>query len=301
MNSDNNKLISVIIPTHNRSGMLKRAIDSALRQTYKNIEIIVVDDGSTDDTKDTVEYYCAAFNNIKYIKNATALGACNARNKGIELAKGEFVSGLDDDDEFTPDRIENLVKCYNDDYAFVCSDIIVIVTSGSYILTSKEYISFNDLLWGNIAGSQVLVRRERMLSLNSFNENLPSGQDWDMWLRLTKKYGQAKRVKEALYIMHTEHEEQRITTSSKRKKGYLMVYKTYKTFMSKQQKVYRSISLKREDQKKVPIAWILALCPSKYFFHELRSIISKKLPLIRQFKLFVINNIKSIKVLDKDD
>ena len=97
-------MISVIIPTHNREKTIKKSIDSVLCQTYNNIEIIVVDDKSTDNTEEVIN--SIKDNRIKYIKLDENKGACFARNKGIELAQGKYIAFQDSDDEWLPQKLE---------------------------------------------------------------------------------------------------------------------------------------------------------------------------------------------------
>lgn len=108
------ELVSVVIPTHKRFEELFRAIDSVLKQTYSNIEIIVVDDNSQDKElreriKEKIKKYSE---NIQYIENETNLGGAKSRNVGIEKAKGKYISFLDDDDEYYPEKIEKQYKLY---------------------------------------------------------------------------------------------------------------------------------------------------------------------------------------------
>ena len=108
------ELVSVIIPTHKRFEELFRAIDSVIKQTYSNIEIIVVDDNSQDKglrnrIKEKIKKYSE---NIQYIENETNLGGAKSRNVGIEKARGEYISFLDDDDEYYPEKIEKQYKLY---------------------------------------------------------------------------------------------------------------------------------------------------------------------------------------------
>ena len=100
--------ISVVIPTHNRVDLLPRAIKSVLEQTYKDIEIVVVSDGSTDGTDEYMKQY-ADNPNVKYISYHPGRGGNYARNAGFDAAKGEFVAFLDDDDEWGPTKIEKQV------------------------------------------------------------------------------------------------------------------------------------------------------------------------------------------------
>ncbi|HFM1980436.1 TPA: glycosyltransferase family 2 protein, partial [Escherichia coli] len=95
---------------------LKRAIHSVLLQDYKNIEILICDDSSTDGTADYVNELIAEGKNIRYFCTERQSGACAARNMGIFSAKGEFITGLDDDDEFMPDRISSFVSAWDEKY-----------------------------------------------------------------------------------------------------------------------------------------------------------------------------------------
>jgi glycosyltransferase involved in cell wall biosynthesis len=286
-NRNNNlPLISVIITTKNRCELLKRAIDSVLKQTYKRFEIIVVDDGSTDKTPSVVRQYLKKNSRISYLRNEESMGACHARNRGIALAEGEFVTGLDDDDEFMPNRLEILFGAYDGKWSFVCGAIKVI--HKGYFTISKadsKIITYENALWKNIVGNQVLVEKSRIQDLGGFDEGLPSSQDHDMWLRLLKKYGPAFKVNEPLYIQHTEHDEPRIAHSKKRLTGYLKVYRKNKKSMSDQQKMYNLIVFRREIKKKIHFKYVMKLFGSPFFMDELIRFVKLKIKAgIRLFK-----------------
>src|SRR3954469_15054656 len=102
-------LISVILPVYNRANWVSRAIDSVLSQTYQNFELLVIDDGSTDDTSRVLESYGSR---IKVLKQAHA-GAEAARNLGLEYARGEFVAFIDSDDMWSADRLSSQLLCFN--------------------------------------------------------------------------------------------------------------------------------------------------------------------------------------------
>jgi glycosyltransferase involved in cell wall biosynthesis len=102
-------LVTAIIPTFNRSHILFRAINSVLNQSYRNIEIIVVDDGSTDETRATVEDIGGLAHNVKYLQKSNG-GCASARNAGLRIAKGKFIAFLDSDDEWVPSAIESMVR-----------------------------------------------------------------------------------------------------------------------------------------------------------------------------------------------
>lgn len=235
-------LVSVVITTFNREEMLARAIDSVARQTYKNIEIIVSDDCSQYDIKKLVDSKIKESGlRIELRINEKNSGACYTRNQGVKAAAGEFIAGLDDDDEFTEDRIKTLIENYNDKYSFVTGNTIVKSKSGEHSLFTtikNTTVSLNDVLWGNCIGTQILVKRDRLLELGGFDENLSSAQDADMWLRLINKFGPALRLKEPLYLLHTEHDLPRISTGEKKMAGFNQYFKKHENNMSNSQKKY---------------------------------------------------------------
>ena len=233
-----NHLVSVLITTHNRVDLLGRAIDSVMNQTYKNIELIVIDDGSSDDTSILVNTYTNKFDNIKYIKHEKPLGANVARNNGIKLAKGYFVAGLDDVDEFFPTRIEKLVNNYSDKYSLITSNDLLIFDNNKSRSTKKpEIVSLDLMLEENLIGNQVLVKKEYLNTLNGFDEKLTASQDYDMWIRIIQKFGDALVLKEDLQKIYLSTNIKRISTiGSKKFSGYFNFYKKFKTLMNKKQR-----------------------------------------------------------------
>ncbi|TMN66831.1 hypothetical protein CWB85_20095 [Pseudoalteromonas sp. S1727] len=230
-----NDLISVYIPTHNRSALLKRALNSALNQSYKNVEIIVVDDGSKDDTKEVIQHYLNSHNNIIYLKHEQPKGACAARNYAISVAKGKYITGLDDDDEFLPYHLETLFNAFDESYAFVASSLLQDV-GGSVIKHSLDcgIITLNSLLHYNKVGNQVFTLTSRMREVNGFDESFPAFQDYDTWVRLVLNFGPAKKITNATYIWHTEHEAERISGNPKKRLLALELFcRKYNKYMTR--------------------------------------------------------------------
>jgi glycosyltransferase involved in cell wall biosynthesis len=206
----NGPLVSIILPTYNRAYVIDKAIISILNQTYKNFELIVVDDCSTDNTRDIIEKYLRADNRVRYIRNDKNLGPAGARNIGIESAIGEFIAFQDDDDEWFPYKLEKQVD-------LLCSlpETFAIVYSGFYKIVGREknYIPsrsihpregniHDSLLKGNFVDTpSVLVRKSALLNVGFFDENLPILEDWELAIRLSKRY-QFKLIDEPLFISH---------------------------------------------------------------------------------------------------
>ena len=182
--------MSVIIPTYNRAKYIAETIESVLSQTYTNLEIIVIDDGSTDNTKEVVSKYVPR---IQYVwKENSERGA--SRNYGLQLAKGEFISFLDSDDLWLPNKIEEDLNVFEKypSASVVYSDVILIDSAGKYLkpLKRKSYSGrvTERLLQGNfIIMAAHLVRTELVRKFGGFIEEreLSGSEDWEMWVRLS--------------------------------------------------------------------------------------------------------------------
>ncbi|QUG75104.1 glycosyltransferase [Erwinia sp. E602] len=248
-------MVTVYIPTHNRPLMLKRAVDSVLNQTYENIEIIISDDGSQTDTELLVEKEYGNHSNIKYIRNQVSMGACHARNLAIQAANGEFITGLDDDDEFIPDRILSLVQFYKENqYSFISSGLVFRTKKKdihAYSI-SKELV-IEDNLDSNEIGNQIFIKTELLKSINGFDESLIAFQDYDCWIRILQKYGNGYNTGELSYIVHMEHEEGRISTSDRRLKGIQSFIEKHAKLLTKVNQKNLISSFYINGGKKIPL------------------------------------------------
>lgn len=219
-------LVSVYIPSHNRSALLVKAINSVINQTYSNIEIIVCDDGSSDATEIVVkELIDTHYGNKKiiYLRNEQPRGACFSRNRCLEVAEGEFITGLDDDDEFSSNRIELFVKyALTHNNNFLTSGLVFF--NGNYYKrdgSSEQDITLDDMGYKNVIGNQVFATNKMFRDVGGFDETFPAWQDYDMWFRMVKKFGPCHRLDSATYIMNVNSERVRITTGGNAHKGYL--------------------------------------------------------------------------------
>lgn len=232
MNSTTTPLVSVYIPTRNRSALLRRAIDSVLAQTWPAVEILVCDEASTDDTPEVMADYERMFpGRFTYLRNDTPQGACRARNRCIEHARGHYVTGLDDDDLFHPQRIQCLVELYERHKpSFACTRFRYFEDEARIApLLARRYdaaeraaaddLTLPALLYTNLAGNQVLTELSRMLELGGFDESMPSWQDYDMWIRLADRFGTAVRSRHVLSFVDDDRSRARIRNSSRRAEG----------------------------------------------------------------------------------
>lgn len=190
----NNLLVSAIITTHNRYNLLKRAVKSVFDQTYENIELIVVDDGSDDETKE----WCLT-QNLKYIyipKNESK-GGNYARNLGIKHSKGEYVAFLDDDDYWLPEKISKQIELL-----IKCDCELVHGGRRLEIINSDGSISFKNILpyvghGGDMSKrilqticcttSTICVKRKALIDVGLFDENLKFWQEYELTIRLAQR------------------------------------------------------------------------------------------------------------------
>lgn len=266
-------LVSAIIPTHNRAKLLERAVRSVFAQTYPNIEIVIVDDGSTDTTPDVVRRLSSE-RPIIYLRNESAKGAPCARNRGIEAASGQFIAGLDDDDEWLPERIARLVDAYRPKFAAVTSDDLLVSGKRQIRWRKKRTITGDDILLSNAVGNQVLVERERLLAIGGFDEELPAAQDYDVWIRLADRYGSILNVRKPLQRVHV-HSGGRITTSNAQYRGYLAVYNKHRSKMSRRQRAYQLYTIRRKVGKSAGLHRFLTMVPLRRWAKEAKAVIGE--------------------------
>lgn len=227
--------------------MLKRAVQSVLNQTYNNIEIIIVDDGSTDDTFLYLEELMSQHENVIVFRNLESLGACSSRNIAINNAKGRYITGLDDDDEFVSNRLQVLFDSYEDKYAFICTNFVDRYTKKDSIsedMPSDVVRVFNDLKIYNSAASQVFTETNKLKAIGGFDSRVKRLQDWDTWFRLSLKFGSFLKLKDPLYIMHHEHEIPRVSGSYSFSDALSDFYLKHSENYSTSEKVYFTAQIK---------------------------------------------------------
>lgn len=257
---DGQPLVSVIIPTHNRSALLKRAIESVLGQSYRHFEIIVVDDGSDDDTPQILEMLKARDSRIATLRHTQSRGGNAARNSGVKAARGEFITGLDDDDEFYPHRIEKLLEAYDDRYAFITAGETVIGSSGrARYWRKRPLITRERILLQNEVGNQALMRRQRLVDVGMYDEGLTACQDYDLWIRLIDRYGSAKTVDVALQIKHDEHTHLKVSAGRDAFSGYWSTFRKHRDKLSVRQRKARIFHLYRIRKKPLSLKRALML------------------------------------------
>lgn len=186
--------VSVIIPTHNRAHLLPRALDSVLSQGFADLEVLVVDDGSTDGTAELMKRYDDP--RVRYLVQPQNQGVSAARNRGMREARGRFLALLDSDDEWMPDKLAAQVVFLEDADAkvgAVYTGVETIDPNGERHAHLPQHRGdlFDVLLVRNVlhgAPSNILMRREVIDEVGFFDEAIPAIEDYDYFLRLAKRY-----------------------------------------------------------------------------------------------------------------
>jgi len=236
-------LVSIIIPTYNRAKFLPRAVNSVLNQTFKDFELIIVDDASTDNTKDIIQGFKDP--HIRYIKHNDNRGIAGARNTGIKTSKGEYIAFLDDDDEWLPEKltlqVRKFEKCPDRVGLIYCNYTSIDVTTGTKrdknLVPCMNNILYKQLLSGNIIGSGTyLIKKECFDKVGLFDEEVLGKEDWDMWIRIARYY-HFDYLLETL-VIHYDHPSQMTSNLNKRYIALEKIIKKHENNMRNFPKIY---------------------------------------------------------------
>jgi len=208
-------MISVVIPTYNRQQTILRAVNSVLNQTYQDLEVIVVDDCSTDDTRAVVE--AIADPRVRYVCLEKNSGACTARNRGITLSRGEYIAFQDSDDEWYADKLTRQLAALEENEADIVfcgfeklyrNDIRWMHPQG----LSAHFCSQEELLMTSLASTQTFLGKAEVIRDVMFDASLPRMQDYDFIIRAAEKY----RVYYLDQVLVTVYEQADSITAGKR-------------------------------------------------------------------------------------
>ncbi|MDE2181444.1 MAG: glycosyltransferase [Alphaproteobacteria bacterium] len=194
-----------------------------LQQTYGNIELIVVDDASSDSTESYLRSVASADPRLHYVSNPAPRGAPASRNIAIRGAKGEFLTGLDDDDAFDRERIGafvdywRLLQSRNKSPACLYSQDILVNDSGAHLWVSqkKSAVTANELFRGNYIGNQIFAPRSRFIEAGLFDEELPAWQDLELFIRVLGRFGEARLLDMPTYYHSATLRADRISAQEK--------------------------------------------------------------------------------------
>lgn len=207
---------SVIIPSFNRAHLLPRAVQSVLNQTHHNFELIIVNDGSVDNTASVVRTFVDR--RIIYLQHEHNKGGAAARNTGLNIAKGKYIIIMGDDDELTPDALECAYNKFHDlsgadvhIIMFNCVDAETNIYSGMGIGT-EGYIKYEDYICGKIKGDYFTIIEREIIGDTRYDERL-WGHETLFWLRMFKK-SKVYYFPKTIYLAYRQHGERMSTTKS---------------------------------------------------------------------------------------
>lgn len=202
--------ISVVIPTFDRASVLPRALDSVVRQTRSPAEVIVVDDGSTDDTAELVE---RRFPSVRLLRQVNR-GVSAARNRGIEASESEWIALLDSDDEWWPRKLERQMSALKERPELrVCHTDEIWIRHGRRVNQRRIHAKHGGWIFEHclprcaMSPSSIVIHRSVFDEVGMFDEELPACEDYDLWLRICSRYP-VLCVDEPLVVKHGGHEDQ---------------------------------------------------------------------------------------------
>ena len=214
-------LISIYLPTKNRVGFLSRAINSVLGQTHQDFELVVVNDGSSDETYDYLEHLKAKEPRIRVVHHHLSLGAPKSRNEAIALSTGAFVTGLDDDDWFHPNRLKAFLEYWLlleqcvETCAFLYSQDVVCMGGFRSQTNKPASVTCEQLYFANHVGSTIFTRRQTVLDVGAYDEEMPAWQDLDLSIRILRRFGSARVLDAGLYFFDNDPRPDRISKCPK--------------------------------------------------------------------------------------
>jgi len=189
MDNKKEELVSIIMPAYNCGDFIGATLDSVINQSYKNWEVIIVDDCSTDNTADVVQEYIKKDNRIKYHKLEKNSGAAVARNKAVDLASGKYMAFLDSDDVWFPEKLTKQIGFMEqNDYGFTCTSYTKIDEQGEYLnrtIVAQPKRDYDGVLKTCPGNSTVVYNAEK---LGKFKiPDIKKRNDYVMWLQVIKK------------------------------------------------------------------------------------------------------------------
>lgn len=213
-------LITVYLPTRNRAWLLRDAVQSVLVQTQTDFELIVVDDASSDQTQNVCEQFAIQDERVRVVRLESSRGAPAARNVAIGMARGAFITGIDDDDVMLPNRLATMLAGLGESDAFVCSSYWLEKNRNGRVRRTLLHrraraISLDDLLYRNLVGNQLMTRTDYLRAVGGFDEKLVASQDYDLWTRLALSFGEGRRIANPTYVMRSGVASTSISSSEK--------------------------------------------------------------------------------------
>ncbi|OGU58043.1 MAG: hypothetical protein A2V66_15780 [Ignavibacteria bacterium RBG_13_36_8] len=256
MLSENSKLVSIIIPTYNRADIIKDTINSVLKQTYQNFEILVIDDGSTDNTKDVLNSIQDP--RIFYFWQKNSGLPAKSRNLGISKARGDYIAFCDDDDIWLPQKLEKQLEAFDKypDILAVSTNRITFPDSTDGTLKIKKDIRINlkrNLKSSMIFNSSVIIKKSVIQAIGYLdeNENLKASEDWDYWIRFLHYKDKSILLLKKILLMYRIDKK---SISSRNSPKYLLDIFRRKSITYKKYPKYNPKYIKKISRRDLSIA-----------------------------------------------
>lgn len=209
--SEEAPLVSIIIPCFNSADTILAAIASAANQRYPNVELVIIDDGSTDGSYDLIKSHAVGQSNVKLLSQSNS-GASNARNQGFLHSKGEFLMFLDGDDILHEDYVQECMAVYNKHAG------LQIVYSNAQYFGAREGkwrlapFAMDTMLFRNSIPIFPVIRASTFQEVGMFDESLTYAEDWELWLRILSRYGpMVYQIKRSLYYYRKSESKTSLT------------------------------------------------------------------------------------------
>ncbi|ELZ08698.1 Glycosyl transferase [Natrinema thermotolerans DSM 11552] len=266
--------VSVVIPTYNRSEFIKGAVETALNQTYDNLEVIVVNDGSTDSTRSELSVY-EKRSDVNILHNECNRGISYSRNRGAKFAEGKYICILDDDDRWNSEKVEKQVDLMEQ----LGTEYAVVYTGGVVVDNGTIVQQFNPKRRGDIypevlsrwklnPHSGHMIRKACFEDVGGFDPDLVSGVDWDLSIRLAKKYKfeyidepLVKRIVHGDNISDTQRHANMRGDILEKYRGEITNYpRIHQAFLARWDEIRGWAAIKRGDHKE----------SIKYYFRSLK-------------------------------
>jgi hypothetical protein len=240
-----------------------------------------VDDGSRDDTPDIITRFCARDSRVKGLRTAESQGAPAARNIAIQAASGTYITGLDDDDEMRPQRIQELITAFRPEFSLVSSSSNRQTSEWSQLLHPGErIITLDALLHRNIIGTQALTLRDRIISIGGFDTSFQASQDYDLWIRLVKNFGPAKRISSPSYIINEHLSASRI--SDRKLLGAERILEKHRGLMKKQHIQSRQLEMLMMSEETLRTTDLVCLANAENLADACRYFVTCRAPWLRR-------------------
>lgn len=229
-------LVSIVIPAYNAEKTVIETLESVVNQTYKNIEVIVVDDGSSDNTFNVIKEFAKAYGNMKVLsKNNEGLPA--TRNYGFQYVTGEYLVFLDADDLLDASYVSSCVEQYHNNSQL---DIVYTQTQlferETGLMESWDY-SKESILWTNCFTATAMMKSENLKAIGLYDTNLKFAEDWEMWIRMTAHFDNVYKINKPLFYYRKRHTKDSMTDENRKQnisdESWLYIYNKHYSLYKK--------------------------------------------------------------------